>query len=202
MSPARVAPALAAVLAAACVAACAERPGGATPGRDGDPAAPAAAASAADAASRAGSGRSAGKPVAPFALAYEVVGTPAVGQALEIRVTVRPGVPMSDLRLEAADEASLQVDAASAEQSAPSATPASPAAWTVGVVPLEQGVLRLRLTASGIIDGVRQARSIAVPIRVGTAGKSAPQSAAAPAGAPAPKTAEPPDDGLIHLHSN
>jgi hypothetical protein len=162
-----------------------------------------------------------GKPVAPFSVRTQVLGMPSVGQPLEVRVVVRPSVPVTDLVLDAAGDASLEVAGSDARQSAPSATPSSPAEWTVSVVPLEEGELRLKITVDGLIDGVRQARSIVAPIRVGAQGASdkgastgAPGAgAAADAGAGSEaKSSEPraqgegndaaQGDGLIHLHSD
>ncbi|HEX5418623.1 MAG TPA: hypothetical protein VFY39_01355 [Gammaproteobacteria bacterium] len=141
-----------------------------------------------------------GKPVAPFALEYRLAGAPAVGQPLEITLTVRPRSPMSELELHAAGESALQVNAESAEQTAASATAEDPAVWSVTVVPQQEGVSYLKLTASGIIAGRRQARSIAVPIRVGgnrgTGGKPSTSTESAP------KTEQGQGDGLIHLHSD
>jgi hypothetical protein len=153
----------------------------------------------------------AGKPVAPFGVRSDVVGTPSVGQPVEVRITVRPSLPMTELELEAAGDASLDVAAADARQSAPSATRESPAEWSVSVVPRDAGTLRLKVTVDGVIDGERQARSIVVPIRVagqaaqGDAsggGKTEAKSAATPAESGDEGGDEGQGDGLIHLHSS
>jgi hypothetical protein len=136
------------------------------------------------------------KPVAPFALDYRLAGAPALGQPLEVTLTVRPQSPMSDLELHASGESALEVNADSAEQTAASATPKDPAVWSVTVVPQQEGVSYLKLTAPGVIGGRRQARSIAVPIRVGEAGGKASSTESAP------KTERGQGDGLIHLHSD
>jgi hypothetical protein len=169
----------------------------------------------------------AGKPVAPFSVRTEVVGTPAVGQPLEVRIIVRPSVPVTDLVLDAAGDASLEVAAADAKQTAPSATRGAPAEWSVSVVPRAAGELRLKITVDGVIEGVRQARSIVAPIRVteqtgveqgalegaGSAAESAGASDAASAETAEAKSSATrtkdqgndggrQGDGLIHLHSD
>lgn len=148
----------------------------------------------------------AGKPVAPFDVRGKVVGTPAVGQPLEVRITVRPSLPMTDLVLEAAGEGSLAIPAGDSRQSAPSATREAPAEWTVSAVPQEAGNLRLKVTVDGVIDGARQARSIVVPIRVGVqagqGGASDGKSEAKSSATQAEGGDEPQGDGLIHLHSS
>ncbi len=145
-----------------------------------------------------GAGSSAGKPVAPIAIDHAILGAPAVGRVLEIRITVRPQGTMTDLRLQAAGGDALQVEAADAVQRTASAAADAPAVWTVRVVPLATGVAQLKLTADGVIDGRRQARSIVVPIRTGAAAKT-------PAAAGTPKETAPAGqagDGVIHLHSS
>ncbi len=173
---------LLAAAAAVCLAGC------------GGPPSPAARA-AVKQAQAAGAGSSAGKPVAPMAVDHALLGTPAVGQVLEVRITVRPQGGMTDLRLQATGSDGLQVEAADAVQTAASAAPDAPAVWTVRVVPLAVGAAQLKLTADGVIDGRRQARSVVVPIRTGDGVKT-------PAAAGAPKQAAPGGDGVIHLHSS
>jgi hypothetical protein len=212
--------ALAAVLAAACagphdVAAVPEKQG-AAPAQLQSPAGNASAgdsvgpASAGDAAGSASAGdpgpASAGKPVAPFSIRYQILGAPAVGQPLEVRITVRPSIPMTDLELEAAGDASLDVAASDAKQSAPSATREAPAEWSVSVVPRDVGTLQLKITVDGIIDGNRQARSLVVPIRLQGQAPVKPeastQAGPKPDDAEAHGQAEQGGEALIHLHSD
>jgi hypothetical protein len=130
---------------------------------------------------------------------------------------------MTDLALDAAGGASLEVAPADAKQSAPSAGRNAPVEWSVSVVPRDEGELQLKITVDGGIEGVRQARSIVAAIRVGgqgvdkeaaaaAAGSGAAAAAAAADAADAksssPQAPDRPDDGarqgdgLIHLHSD
>ncbi|HEU4618611.1 MAG TPA: hypothetical protein VFV10_11240 [Gammaproteobacteria bacterium] len=201
-APAVVALALVAALAAACAepteVAAAPRGSGAIAAND-------------EAREAGGLARTAGKPVAPFSVDHELLAAPAVGVPLEVRITVRPQVPMSALELEAVGDSTLEVAGADAQQSAPSAAAGAPAVWSVTVVPRDEGALQLKITIDGVIDGVRQARSVVVPIRVGAAGpgKGGPTTEAVPksnrdAAAPSPAGDDGQDrgDGLIHLHSD
>ena len=110
-----------------------------------------------------------GKPVAAFAIDYEVRGTPTVGVPLEVQVSLRPQTAVSDVTVRLSADPGLQIASPETTLSAPSAEQDAPAEWLLSVVPLEDGVLRLRLYAEGTISGMRQGRSLIIPIRVGPA---------------------------------
>ncbi|HEX7080842.1 MAG TPA: hypothetical protein VF329_07510 [Gammaproteobacteria bacterium] len=111
----------------------------------------------------------AGKPVAAFGIEHELGGRPVLGVPLEVRVTLRPQTVVGDVTVELSADSGLQIDPRDAVLSAASASRDAPAEWVVTVLPLADGVLRLRLFAEGIVDGARQGRSVVVPIRVGSA---------------------------------
>lgn len=111
---------------------------------------------------------SAGKPVAPIAIEYRFVGQPAVGQPLEIELTIRPRSTMSDVVIRLTGEPSLLVAAADTAVQVPEITPGAPYRFTANVTPEEAALLHLGVSVDGQIGGTRQARSITIPLRLGT----------------------------------
>lgn len=100
------------------------------------------------------------KPSGPLDMAYRVAGTPRVGAAVDIEVTVR-GVALEAPRLEA-----LLGDAALAVVSLSAAVAhADGFSWRVTVVPLAAAAAYVTLVATARIEGAEQSRSVVVPIR-------------------------------------
>jgi hypothetical protein len=101
------------------------------------------------------------KPVGPIAVEYRIAGQPTVGVPLSIAVSARAAGGEA-LAIEAApsDARALQVGAP-----VPVATSAGGFEWTIAVVPFaaDAGFVNVLVTAT--IDGVAQARSIAIPVR-------------------------------------
>lgn len=108
----------------------------------------------------------AGKPVAPFAIEHEIDGEPAVGVPLELRIAVRPRTPVDEIEVRISVDEGLGMDASSEVLTAPSAGPETPAEWRIVVLPLEQGLQRLRVYAEAGAGGERQGRSAVISIRV------------------------------------
>ena len=108
----------------------------------------------------------AGKPVAPIAIDYRLVGQPVVGQALQIELTIRTRSTMSDVAIELAGGQSLVVSNTTRQVSRIAAD--TPYRFTVTVLPEEAALLQLGVSVNGLIGPARQARSITIPIRLGT----------------------------------
>jgi hypothetical protein len=117
------------------------------------------------------------KPTGPIAVEYRLGGEPAVGVPLTIAVTARAaGAAALAIEATPTDPRALQV-------SAPvlAGTEAGRFEWTLSVVPLAAAAGFVNVLVTGTIDGVAQARTVAIPLRV----------AAAPAGrAPAEASGE------------
>jgi hypothetical protein len=102
------------------------------------------------------------KPTGPIAVEYRLGGTTAVGVPLTIAVTAR-AVGAAALAIEATptDPRALQV-------SAPvlAGTEAGRFEWTISVVPLAADAGFVNVLVTGTIDGVEQARSVVIPLRL------------------------------------
>lgn len=111
--------------------------------------------------------QAAGKPLAAFALDYEIDGVPAVGTPLVLRVTLRPQSRLEDVTVEISADDGLHIDSDPTRFTAAAVTPDALAEWAVDVVPVAEGRFLVRIFAEGFIDGSHQARSVVAPIRVG-----------------------------------
>lgn len=119
------------------------------------------------------------KPTAPIGIAYTFAGEPAVGNALEITLTVSAGAPLRDI-----------VVTLGADDPLPILEPVMPVGLgalaaveskdvSVTVLPLVARTHRLRVSVSALIGGRPQTRALVVPIRLAPPGPAKP---AAPAG--------------------
>lgn len=102
------------------------------------------------------------KPTGPIAVDHRSVGIPRIGVPLEISVTARvAGAAALTLEASASRPEALLVEAAvlvSAE--------AGRFEWVLTVVPLALDAGFVNVVVTGAIDGVAQARSVAIPLRV------------------------------------
>jgi hypothetical protein len=116
--------------------------------------------------------QSAGKPSAPITIGYNVIGTPIVGQPVNINLEVSSS--MSDrpitLNYRANDTRDLQFPQAQAQRIALAAFgDAGRAAQQVTVVPQREGRLYLNVSAEVEMEGGTLVKSMAIPIQVGDA---------------------------------
>jgi hypothetical protein len=113
------------------------------------------------------------KPTGPIAVTHELAATPALGQLLEVTVSATAGAGALGLSLaaRAADPDALLLAAQSAGVERDGRT-----VWVVTVMPLAPSSY-LNLVVTAELDGVPQARSLVIPVRV--PGADAPASAAA-----------------------
>lgn len=121
-------------------------------------AAPTQAAPAAD---------SPGKPLPPIDFNYELLGEPAVGQPLDIRVTSSIGAELDALNVALSGNERMQVPAAIARFRMARTAPAAPMSRTITVTPLAPGTLYLNVVLQADIGGRQQSRAVTIPIRVG-----------------------------------
>ena len=103
------------------------------------------------------------KPTGPISVDYRLAETPALAMPLTITVTARAEAGAGRLLLQtsSSDSAALWVSAA-----APVAASEGAQAWVLTVVPLLATPSHLQITVAGDIDGVPQARTVVIPIRV------------------------------------
>lgn len=108
-----------------------------------------------------------GKTLAPIDFDYVIIGTPAVGQPLEIRINTRVRSARADLNLALSGDERLQIPAEMARQRLAAAAGGEPITRTLRVTPTAPGTLYLNALVQADIDGRLQSRSVTIPIRVG-----------------------------------
>lgn len=102
-----------------------------------------------------------GKPGAPVELNYELLGTPAVGQPLTLRLDFRASGEADDLSISYAGEGALSLQAAAAENLSLRAEPTPHRELTV--VPRKEGMHYVNV----FVRLGERSRSFSVPIQVG-----------------------------------
>ncbi len=117
-------------------------------------------------------GDSPGKPSPPIGIRYELLGDPAVGQPLEIRITARSNVSVLSLTTRISGDEGLYVAPASSNFAVPQMLVDEPAIRTLTVTPLREGLLQLAVRVQGEIDGRIQANNVTIPIQVGVVQES------------------------------
>ncbi|HLT89965.1 MAG TPA: hypothetical protein VKZ85_03390 [Woeseiaceae bacterium] len=133
---------------------------------------PAAGSGSADEEAAPAAATSAGKPAAPIAIDYDVIGTPVVGQPVGIDVRVRATSGDAPVRLSyrVLDPQSMTFPDTQARELALRVTQREPAVRQVTVVPQREGRLYLNVTAEVDTADGTLLRSIAIPVQVGSAG--------------------------------
>lgn len=112
------------------------------------------------------------KPTGPISVDYRLADTPSLAMPLTITVTARAEAGAGRLALQtaASDPQALWVSAA-----APVAAGEDVQSWVLTVIPLLATPTHLQVTVAGEIDGVPQARTVVIPIRVAGEVASAPR---------------------------
>lgn len=108
-----------------------------------------------------------GKTSAPIDVDYEILGKPAVGQPLEIRITTRSNVAVNALTTQVRGDEGLFVSAANASFGLAQMRFDEPVARTLTITPLREGSHRLSVLVQGEIGGVVQSNHVSIPIQVG-----------------------------------
>lgn len=112
-------------------------------------------------------GDSPGKPLPPIEFEYSIIGTPALGQPLEIEIRSRVQSALDGLNVALSGGERLQVPVAMARMRLANAASGERVTQTVRVTPLTAGTLYLNVLLQAEIDGRIQSRSVTIPIRVG-----------------------------------
>ena len=107
-----------------------------------------------------------GKPLPPIEFDYSIVGTPALGQPLEIRIGSRVQSALAGLNLVLSGDERLQVPVEMARMRLRQAASGERVTETIRVTPLTPGTLYLNVLLQAEIDGRVQSRSVTIPIRV------------------------------------
>jgi len=138
-----------------------------------------AAASAAAAAPRIKSNplASAGKPVAPISIGYELATQPVLGVPFDVRISVRGSDGVADLTLMV--RAGDGVQAGTPQLTASSADGAQ-RTWTVAATAYGEGALYLGVLAQGTVGNQHPARYLRIPIRIGATTVAAPTTVSPP----------------------
>lgn len=141
--------------------------GGTTPERGTDP--PAAGDDSRPGGEN-GAAEAPGKPGAPIAIDYEVIGTPIVGQPVSIDLSVKATHGNAPVRLtyRVLDAQSLRFPDAQAKEVALRVGDTEPAVRQVTVVPQREGRLYLNVTAEIETPEGALMKSIAIPVQVGS----------------------------------
>jgi len=124
-----------------------------------------------------------GKPLPPIEFDYTIIGTPTLGQPVEIEIRSQLQSALTELNVAMSGDERLQVPAAVARLRLANATAGEPARQTITVTPLTTGTHYLSVLLQAEIDGRLQSRSVTIPIRVDGA-------SAAPAQGPVSTDAE------------
>lgn len=112
----------------------------------------------------------AGKPSAPIAIDYDVIGTPLVGQPVNIDLSVRSTQGDAPVRItyRVLDPDSMSFPDTQAREVALRVGATEPAVRQVTVVPQREGRLYLNVTAEIETPDGAMIRSIAIPVQVGS----------------------------------
>ena len=108
------------------------------------------------------------QPSGPFGLSYQILGTPALGQPLEVRVSVVAPQPLSYLSMEAYAHDGLIVTPLSFSVAEPPVD--EPVEQTLIVTPWMEGSLRLAVLVTGDAYGATRDGQITIPIQLGEPG--------------------------------
>jgi len=108
-----------------------------------------------------------GKTLAPIGVSYEILGKPAVGQPLEIRITTQSNVVVNALTTQVRGDEGLYVSPANVNFAVAQMRYEEPVMRTLTVTPLREGTHQLSIIVQGEIDGVLQANHVTIPIQVG-----------------------------------
>jgi len=120
-----------------------------------------------------------GKPMPPIAVGYELSGEPRVGQPLELRVTTRARIELTQVNVELHGDVRLSVLPPPGALNVARLPSDEVMILTVTVTPLVDGVLYLSVLVRANINGVARARNLSIPIPVGPADtRTAPESTA------------------------
>lgn len=112
----------------------------------------------------------AGKPTAPIDIEYDVIGTPIVGQPVNIDLSIRSTRGDAPVRLSyrVLDSKSMSFPDAQAKEVALRVGDTQPAVRQVTIVPQREGRLYLNVTAEVETPGGAMFKSIAIPVQVGS----------------------------------
>jgi len=108
-----------------------------------------------------------GKTASPIGVRYELLGKPAVGQPLEIRITTQSNVLVNALTTQVSGDEGLHVSPANANFALAQMRFDEPVMRTLTVTPLREGSFQLSVLVRGEIDGAIQANHVTIPIQVG-----------------------------------
>ena len=114
------------------------------------------------------------KPMAPYRISYNVIGTPVVGSPVTIQLEVNSAVQVSSMRL---DYRNRDASALVLGESQPSSVSMdlggdeSPMRQQITVVPQREGRHYLNVSASMMTATGQESTSIAIPIQVGDGGR-------------------------------
>lgn len=112
--------------------------------------------------------QSPGKPGASVTLDYELLTTPAVGQALEIRLTLMPGSSADRLQVTVSAGAGMIIDQGAEPMNRSPVTAGVAAVHTLVVIPQQTGRSYVNVFAAMEHAGISMMRSFAIPIQVGS----------------------------------
>jgi hypothetical protein len=106
------------------------------------------------------------KPAVPVAITHEVVGSPQVGNPVEIILTVSPGRDISGMVILLSAEDPLAIIEPPGDVLIGEVAAGDAAEISITVLPLLDQTHYLSVTVRGAMDGALQSRTIAVPIRL------------------------------------
>ena len=108
-----------------------------------------------------------GKPGAPVDIRYALLGTPKVGEPLEIRIDIIPRSQASQVDVSINAIGDLDIDASVRGWSLQSPEPGKSERRVITTTPRSEGLYYVSVEAMMELDGVRQSRVYSIPVLVG-----------------------------------
>jgi len=106
------------------------------------------------------------KLTAPIGIGHELSREPAVGQVLEVRLTITPGEPLTNAVVSLGADDPLAIIEPTADVALDAIAAGESGEVNVTVLPLLNETQYLRVSVTGDIGGSRQTRSLSVAIRL------------------------------------
>lgn len=107
------------------------------------------------------------KPIPPIDISYELVGDAQVGRPLALRVTSRSQLALTNVSFQVYGDERVEVAQVASERNVARLPRDEAMIRTVTVTPLVDGASHVSVLVRADVNGVTQARSILIPIRVG-----------------------------------
>lgn len=110
-----------------------------------------------------------GKPTAPISISYSVLANVAIGDNVQVTVTIKALSDVNDFNLKLTTGEGLEMPSGEYLKNYGNQVRNSAFSETVTVIPNTEGILYLNVFATGTFNGKKMTNAGAVPIKTGTA---------------------------------